>query len=641
MKKTGKQNIRWNTMKILAVGFLSVIFLGAVLLWLPVSNEKSISFLDALFTSTSSVCVTGLVTIVPKYQFTITGKVILLILIQIGGLGVIACITAFFMLLKRKITVKERVVIQEAYNMDSLGGLVGLVRKILIGTVVVEGIGAVFYAIQFIRDYGVAKGIWYGIFHSISAFCNAGIDILGDDSLARYATDPLINIITMLLIILGGIGFTVWYDVIDNGKKIWHREIPRKCWFTRLKLHSKIAIITTGFLLIAGTVLNFALEYHNPATIGHLNTGQKLMVSAFQAVTTRTAGFSTFQQSGMYEETGFLNIILMFIGGSPGGTAGGLKTTTFALLFLAFHTMLRGGHDIECFRRKVNEKNFHVAFVTIMLALAIYITGTTFVAVIEPDTISFQRIMYETASAMATVGLSQDLTTHLRTGSKIVLMILMYIGRVGPMTIALLFAGKVNLKEKMRTLPTEKIMKKQFAVFGLGSFGESIALELQKLGCEVVAVDKDMERVNGIADSVSYAMQADIGDPEFIRSLGTRNLDAVVIAEAESLEASIMAALECKEIGVPNVIAKAKNNRHATVLKKIALSPAYSIVETPMPAKWSGKTLKELDVRRNYEVNVVGIKSGAHVEVNPDPLEVLRKDMVLILVGSNTALEAL
>ena len=227
MKKTGKQNIRWNTMKILAVGFLSVIFLGAVLLWLPVSNEKSISFLDALFTSTSSVCVTGLVTIVPKYQFTITGKVILLILIQIGGLGVIACITAFFMLLKRKITVKERVVIQEAYNMNSLGGLVGLVRKILIGTVVVEGIGAVFYAIQFIRDYGVAKGIWYGIFHSISAFCNAGIDILGDDSLARYATDPLINIITMLLIILGGIGFTVWYDVIDNGKKIWHREIPR------------------------------------------------------------------------------------------------------------------------------------------------------------------------------------------------------------------------------------------------------------------------------------------------------------------------------------------------------------------------------------------------------------------------------
>ena len=193
-------------MKILVIGFLSVIVMGAVLLWLPVSNEKPISFLDALFTSTTSVCVTGLVTVVPKYQFTITGKIILLILIQIGGLGIIACITAFFMLLKRKITVKERVVIQEAYNMNSLGGLVGLVRKILIGTVVVEGIGAVFYAIQFIRDYGLQKESGMEFFIQF-CICNAGIDILGDDSLARYATDPLINIITMLLIILGGIGF--------------------------------------------------------------------------------------------------------------------------------------------------------------------------------------------------------------------------------------------------------------------------------------------------------------------------------------------------------------------------------------------------------------------------------------------------
>ena len=195
-------------------------------------------------------------------------------------------------------------------------------------------------------------------------------------------------------------------------------------------------------------------------------------------------------------------------------------------------------------------------------------------------------------------------------------------------------------------------MKKQFAVFGLGSFGESIALELQKLGCEVVAVDKDMERVKGIADSVSYAMQADIGDPDFVRSLGTRNLDGVVIAEAESLEASIMATLVCKEIGVPNVIAKAKNERHATVLKKIGADSiifpekemGIRMAKNLMSASftdWSGKTLQELDVRRNYEVNVVGIKSGAHVEVNPDPSEVLREDMVLILVGSNKALEAL
>ena len=190
--------------------------------------------------------------------------------------------------------------------MNSLGGLVGMVRRILFGTVVVEGIGAAFYAIQFSRDYGLVKGIWYGVFHSVSAFCNAGIDILGEDSLARYVTNPLINITTMMLIILGGIGFTVWYDVIDNGKKIWYREIPKKWCFTRLKLHSKIAIVTTLILLIAGTLLNFVLEYRNPETIGNLNTGQKIMASAFQAVTTRTAGFSTFQQSGMHEVPPFV-----------------------------------------------------------------------------------------------------------------------------------------------------------------------------------------------------------------------------------------------------------------------------------------------------------------------------------------------
>ena len=453
-----KKNLRWNTMRILVLGFLGVIFLGAVLLWLPVCNEKPISFLDALFTSTTSVCVTGLITIVPRYQFTIIGKLVLLLLIQIGGLGVIACITAFFILMKRKVRLKERIVIQETYNMNSLGGMVGMVRKILIGTLVVEGAGAVLYAIQFIPEYGVLKGIWYGIFHSISAFCNAGIDILGTDSLAKYITNPLVNITTMLLITLGGLGFVVWYDVIDNGKRIFRHEIPRRWWFTRLTLHSKIVLTTSLVLFLAGTVLTFVLEYNNPATIGNLNIGQKILASAFQSVTTRTAGFFTFAQEGMHEETGFLHTIFMLIGGSPGGTAGGLKTTTFAMLFLAFFAMLRGGHDIECFGRKIDEDNFRVGFVAIMLALGVYITGTTIIAVIEPDTVTFQRIMYETASAFATVGLTADLTTHLHVGSKIVLMLLMYIGRVGPMTIALLFAEKISLKEKYRSLPVEKIM---------------------------------------------------------------------------------------------------------------------------------------------------------------------------------------
>lgn len=453
-----KKNIRWNTMKILVTGFLLVIVTGAVLLWLPVSNQKPIEFFDALFTSASAVCVTGLVTIIPQTQFTLFGKVILLILIQIGGLGIIACVTAFFFLLRRQITVRERMVIQETYNADSIGGIVGMVRRILIGTFTVESVGALFYAVQFVPEYGLLRGIGYSIFHSVSAFCNAGIDILGSDSLAKYICNPLINITTMLLIILSGIGFSVWYDVLGNIKKIRKKEIPGKWWFTRLRLHSKLAIVTTLILLAAGTLLTFLLEYHNPDTIGHLSFGEKWMASAFQSVTTRTAGYSTFSQAGMHEETKFLNILLMFIGGSPGGTAGGVKTTTIAMLMLTCIAFVRGGQDTECFGRRISAQNVRMGFVTVVLALICYLTGTTLIAVFEADRLSFLNIMYETASALGTVGLTADLTSNLCRESQAVIIALMYIGRVGPVTIALLFAGKKNQKDRIRTLPTNNIL---------------------------------------------------------------------------------------------------------------------------------------------------------------------------------------
>ena len=425
-----KKNIRWNTMKILVTGFLLVIVTGAVLLWLPVSNQKPIEFFDALFTSASAVCVTGLVTIIPQTQFTLFGKVILLILIQIGGLGIIACVTAFFFLLRRQITVRERMVIQETYNADSIGGIVGMVRRILIGTFTVEGVGALFYAVQFVPEYGLLRGIGYSIFHSVSAFCNAGIDILGSDSLAKYICNPLINITTMLLIILSGIGFSVWYDVLGNIKKIRKKEIPGKWWFTRLRLHSKLAIVTTLILLAVGTLLTFLLEYHNPDTIGHLSFGEKWMASAFQSVTTRT----------------------------PGGTAGGVKTTTIAMLMLTCIAFVRGGQDTECFGRRISAQNVRMGFVTVVLALICYLTGTTLIAVFEADRLSFLNIMYETASALGTVGLTADLTSHLCRESQAVIIALMYIGRVGPVTIALLFAGKKNQKDRVRTLPTNNIL---------------------------------------------------------------------------------------------------------------------------------------------------------------------------------------
>ena len=234
-----KKNIRWNTMRILAAGFLFVIVTGAVLLWLPVSNQKPIEFFDALFTSASAVCVTGLVTIIPQTQFTLFGKVILLILIQIGGLGIIACVTAFFFLLRRQITVRERMVIQETYNADSIGGIVGMVRRILIGTFTIEGVGALFYAVQFVPEYGLLRGIGYSIFHSVSAFCNAGIDIIGNDSLVKYHGNVLVNFTTVMLIICGGIGFIVWLDIGGIISEIRNKKLSPNKFIERMKYFFK------------------------------------------------------------------------------------------------------------------------------------------------------------------------------------------------------------------------------------------------------------------------------------------------------------------------------------------------------------------------------------------------------------------
>lgn len=453
-----KKSIRWNTLQITAMGFMGIILLGGLLLYLPVSNTQPIAFIDALFTSVTSVCVTGLVTVTPASQFTVFGKVILLILIQIGGLGVIACAVLFFFLLRRRIGLRERIMIQEAYGARQLSGIVRLVKKIIIGTLVVEGGGAVLYAFRFVPEYGLIRGVWYSVFHAVSAFCNAGIDILGENSLADYATSPLINMTTILLIILSGIGFTVWFDVIENAKGLFHREVPGRWWFTRLKLHSKLAIITTMILIAAGTMFIFLAEYNNPETIGNMGLGEKFTAALFQSVTTRTAGFYTFSQGAMHEESKLFCAILMFIGGSPGGTAGGVKTTTFAMLFLACLTFVRGGKDTECMGRRISAANFRTGFCVLMVAFTVFITGTIMILVIEPDSMLLVNVIYETASAVGTVGLTADLTPHLSRSSQIVLMVMMYIGRLGPLTLVLTFAGKIHPRDKIRRLPAEQIM---------------------------------------------------------------------------------------------------------------------------------------------------------------------------------------
>lgn len=453
-----KKNIRWNTLRVTAAGFLGIILLGAVLLYLPVSNTQPISFIDALFTSVTSVCVTGLVTVVPAAQFTVFGKVILLLLIQIGGLGVIACAAIFFLLQGRKITIQERVVLKESYGAERLGGIVKLVKKVITGTFVAEGAGAVLYAFQFIPEYGVIRGSCYSVFHAVSAFCNAGIDILGSNSLGNYVANPIVNVTTILLVILSGIGFTVWFDVIGNCRRLIRKEIPKRWWFTRLRLHSKLAILMTLLLILGGTVFIFLAEYRNPKTIGEMTLAQKLLASLFQSVTTRTAGFCALPQGALHDETKLFCSILMFIGGSPGGTAGGVKTTTMAMLFLACVTFVRGGNDTECMGKKITVANFRTGFCVVMVAFSVFITGTIAILFLESDSVMLVNVIYETASAIGTAGLTADLTPHLGRASQCVLMVMMYIGRLGPLTLALMFAGKTHPRDRIRSLPEEQIM---------------------------------------------------------------------------------------------------------------------------------------------------------------------------------------
>lgn len=456
MFKWKEKSVRLSTMQMLAAGFLLVIVIGGILLWLPVCNQEPIAFTDALFTSTSAVCVTGLMTVVPATQFTLLGKVVLLVLIQIGGLGVVAVSTFFLVVIGRKITVKERVMIQETYNMESLSGMVKWILRILKGTFVVEGIGAIFFAFQFIPEYGFLKGIWYSVFHSISAFCNAGIDILGADSFAAYARNPLINLTTMILIVAGGIGYTVWFDIIDNIRNFRKKGERRRGMFKILTLNSKVALTMTAILIVTGTVSFLFLELSNPDTLGEFSFGDKVMGAAFQSVTTRTAGFFTVLQGDLREESVFISCLLMFIGGSPAGTAGGVKTTTIAMLFLTAVTVVKGNKDTECFGRRIPEENIRTGISVMLMSFTILMIGTIAVSVIESA--GFLDILFETTSAIGTVGLSTGLTPALHTASKFVIMILMYAGRIGPVTMALAFGLKKNPMSQVRQLPAKRLM---------------------------------------------------------------------------------------------------------------------------------------------------------------------------------------
>ena len=439
MKPLGKINRQLSTTQVIALGFISAILIGAVILSLPVSSASGsfTPFTDSLFTSATSVCVTGLVVVTTATHWSLFGQIVILVLIQLGGLGIVSFTTGVMMVIGRRITLRDRMLLEDALNLDTLKGLVKFLKRIFKGTFVVEGIGAVCYTFVFIPRFGIIKGIWYSVFHSISAFCNAGIDILGSNSLVPYVSNAWINIVTMLLIITGGIGFIVWWDVINNIKKLVQHEYTLKMAVKKLHLHSKITIITTFFLITVGALVVFALEYNNPATIGNMGFFQKIMASFFQSVVLRTAGFATFSQAGLNSSTVIVCLFLMFIGGSSIGTSGGIKTTTFAVLFLSTRATIKGSTHLVVFNKTIPHKTVQKALAVTVVSLTALLIATFALHLVEGG--SLLDATFETTSAVATVGLSRDFTASMGTFGKLIITFCMYLGRIGPISMVIFF----------------------------------------------------------------------------------------------------------------------------------------------------------------------------------------------------------
>lgn len=425
-----KKKFKLNGVQILALGFLLLILVGATLLSLPISskNGEYTNFLDAMFTSTSAVCVTGLITLNTSTHWSIFGQTVIMTLIEIGGLGFMSFAVLISLILGKKITLRERLVMQEAMNTYSIQGLVKMVKYVLAFTVSVEFFGALLLSTQFVPEYGASKGAFYSIFHSISAFCNAGFDLFGT-SLVNFSDNSVVILVISTLIIIGGLGFTVLLEIYEfKGMK-------------KLSLHSKLVLIATGILIFGGAILMLLFEYKNPDTIGAMNIKDKLLNSFFASVSPRTAGFNSVSTSDMTLASKFLTIILMLIGGSPGSTAGGLKTVTCSILVLTVISVIKGREDTEVFGRRFTKEIVYKAFTIVFIGLSLVIGVTMILSYTEVGA-SFIDLLYESASALGTVGLTLGLTPELSSIGKILIMIMMYLGRVGPLTVMLALTRK-------------------------------------------------------------------------------------------------------------------------------------------------------------------------------------------------------
>ena len=447
-----KRNITLSTTQIILLSFLAVILLGSVLLVLPISSKSgsSVAYLDALFTATTATCVTGLVTLPTATTWSFFGQIVILLLIQIGGLGVITVMSGFMLMLQKKMSIGDRLLIQDAFNLNTLSGLGRFISSVVRGTLLVEGVGALLYMIVFVPRFGV-RGVWISIFNSVSAFCNAGIDIIGENSLCDYATNPLVNAVTSALIILGGIGYIVWWDVL---RVIKGRTSSNKRIFRHLTLHSKIAIVTTLVLIFGGAVVIFVCEHNNPATIRDMSLFDKIQVSLFQSVTTRTAGFASVPQENLLNSTSLVSLILMVIGGSPVGTAGGVKTVTIVVLLCSAFSTIRNKNQATIFHRTVSSDSIRKAVAVVMTFTLVMITSTVLLSIFTDA--SAIDVIYEAVSATATVGLSRNLTSSLNSAGKLIVIATMYFGRIGPITLAVALGHKGDTQNVISE-PTEEI----------------------------------------------------------------------------------------------------------------------------------------------------------------------------------------
>lgn len=431
--------------QIIALGFFILIVTGALLLSLPFASAdgKPVSFFDALFTSTSASCVTGLVVFDTGTQWSMFGQIVLLFLIQIGGLGFMTLVTFFLIAMRRKVGLKERQIMTESINASSIGGILSITKIILLGTLIFEGTGAILLSIRFIPEYGFPRGLWYSVFHSVSAFCNAGFDVMGANgpSLTKYAGDPLVNIVIIALIIIGGLGFLVWDDIRVHG-----------IHWKRYRLQTKAVLFMTFVLVTFGALL--ILIFENGATGKDLGAGEKILTALFTSVTTRTAGFNTVDTAAMAPSSLVLMYGLMFIGGNSGSTAGGVKTTSILVVLVFAVSGIRRKPDANVFGRRIHEDALKQSVYVISFNLILAVLGALVIGAIQPE-LGTDKILFEVFSAIGTVGMSMGITPSLSIAGKAMIMLLMYLGRVGSVSF-----GLAMLERKARpavTYPTESI----------------------------------------------------------------------------------------------------------------------------------------------------------------------------------------